>query len=120
MRTSKRQITRRRFLARTSTSIAVCSVVPGSVLGLHGAESPNNRLNIAAIGLCNQGASDLQGMTSENIVALCDVDTRYTAKLAQRFPQAKQYQDFRKMFDAAGGEIDAVLRSTAHPPVEVR
>jgi predicted dehydrogenase len=105
-------ITRRSFLAKATASVASFTVVPGYVLGLRGAASPNNKLNIAAIGLCNQGGSDLQGMTSENIVALCDVDTRYSAKYASQFPKAKQYQDFRKMFDAIDKEIDAVLIAT--------
>ena len=105
-------ITRRSFLATSAASAATLAVVPGYLLGLRGANSPNNKLNIAAIGLCNQGGSDLQGMTSENIVALCDVDTRYSAKHSKQFPRAKQYQDFRKMFDDMHKEIDAVLIAT--------
>ena len=106
------KLTRRSFLARTTASVAALSFVPSSVLGLRGAESPNNKLNIAAIGLNNQGHSDLQGMTSENIVALCDVDTRNYAKSAKQFPEAKTFQDFRKMFDAMDKQIDAVLIAT--------
>lgn len=111
-RSLNRGMTRRNFLARTSTGLAAVSFLPGSVLGLNGAERPNNKLNIAAIGLCNQGGSDLQGMTSENIVALCDVDTRFSAKHAKQFPGAKHFQDFRKMFDQMEKDIDAVLIAT--------
>ena len=106
------KITRRSFLAKTTSGVATLTVVPSYVLGLRGADSPNNKLNIAAIGLCNQGGSDLQGMTSENIVALCDVNTRFSAKHANQFPKARQYQDFREMFDAMHKEIDAVLIAT--------
>ena len=106
------KITRRSFLAKTTSGVATLTVVPSYVLGLRGADSPNNKLNIAAIGLCNQGGSDLQGMTSENIVALCDVDTRFSAKHANQFPKARQYQDFREMFDAMHKEINAVLIAT--------
>ncbi len=112
MKPNSPKLNRRHFLARTSASFATLSFVPGSVLGLGGAEPPNNKLNIAAIGLYNQGGSDLQGMTSENIVALCDVDTRSIDKHAQRFPGAKHYRDFRKMFDEMGKNIDAVLIAT--------
>ncbi len=105
-------ITRRSFLARTTTTFTTLSFVPGSVLGLGGAESPNNKLNIAAIGLYNQGGSDLQGMKSENIVALCDVDARAIDKHAKSFPAARHYQDFRKMFDEMDKDIDAVLIAT--------
>lgn len=116
-------LTRRAFLSRTTTALTTLSVVPAAVLNLRGGQSPNNKLNIAAIGICNQGGSDLQGMTSENIVALCDVDTRYTDKHAKQFPSAKPYQDFRKMFDQMEKEIDAVLVATPdhwHAPLAIR
>jgi len=115
--------TRRRFLAASAQALATVSFVPGSVLGLNGAEAPNNRLSIAAIGLFNQGGSDLQGMTSENIVALCDVDVRSIEKHAAKFPKAKQYRDFRKMFEEMDRSIDAVLIATPdhwHAPLAVR
>jgi hypothetical protein len=115
--------TRRSFLATTTTGLTAVSILPASVLNLRGGESPNNKLNIAAIGLCNQGGADLQGMTSENIVALCDVDTRYTAKYSQQFAATKLYQDFRKMFDEMGKQIDAVLIATPdhwHAPLAIR
>lgn len=109
---SSRAVTRRRFLAQTTGAVAACMVVPGHVLGLSGAESPNNKLNIAGIGVGRQGAADLNGMTSENIVALCDVDSSYAAPAFQRFPKAKTFRDYRKMLDAMGREIDAVMIGT--------
>jgi len=112
MKNHENHLTRRNFLAKTTGSVTALSILPASVLGLRGAESPNNKLNIAAIGLFNQGGNDLQGMKAESIVALCDVDARSLAKHADKFPQAKQYRDFRKMFDAMDKEIDAVLIAT--------
>ena len=112
MKENRKTITRRNFLSTTTASLATLSIVPGSVLGLRGAESPNRKLNIAAIGLFNQGGSDLQGMTSENIVALCDVDSRSIEKHAAKHPQAKHFRDYRKMFEAMGKDIDAVLIAT--------
>ena len=38
------------------------------------AESPNEKLNIAVIGLGGQGGSNLSAVSNQNIVALCDVD----------------------------------------------
>ncbi len=38
------------------------------------AESPNDKLNIACIGIGGQGAANVSGVSSQNIVALCDVD----------------------------------------------
>lgn len=112
MKQRKTKMTRRSFLAGTTATFTTLSFVPGSVLGLGGAQSPANKLNIAAIGLYNQGGSDLQGMKSENIVALCDVDSKSLDKHAGQFPRAKHFKDFRKMFDEMVNDIDAVLIAT--------
>lgn len=111
MKRNETKLTRRNFLSATAT-LTTLSVVPGSVLGLGGAESPNNKLNIAAIGLNNQGGSDLKGMTSENIVALCDVDSACLERYSKQYPKAKTFGDFRRMFDELDKEIDAVLVAT--------
>jgi len=68
------ELTRRNFLRGTVISATAFMVAPGGVLGLHGATSPNEKLNIAGIGIGGQGGSDLGQMESENIVALCDVE----------------------------------------------
>ena len=86
--------------------------VPAHVVGLRGAESPNNKLNIAGIGVGRQGGEVMKGLTSENIVALCDVDFTYAGHTFKRFPKAKQYKDYRKMLDEVGKEIDAVMIGT--------
>ena len=105
-------ITRRSFLSRASAGVAAFSLVPGPVLGLRGATSPNNKLNLAGIGIGGQGGADLDGVKSENIVALCDVDSKYAAKRFSQFPQAKQYRDYRKMLDEMGKQIDGVVIGT--------
>jgi predicted dehydrogenase len=46
-----------------------------------------------------------------HIVALCDVDEKQAAGTFKRYPNAKQYRDFRKMLDKQK-EIDAVIVST--------
>ncbi len=74
--------------------------------------SPNERLDIAVIGCGNRGADNLAEVSSENIVALCDVDDRQAARAYARFPDAKKYRDFRKMLDEVGSKIDAVVVST--------
>jgi predicted dehydrogenase len=106
-----RQLTRRAFLTRSSFAIGAVSIVPGHVLGLDGSVSPNEKLNIAGIGVSGQGHSDLRQFKDENIVALCDVDWRHAAGTFKEFPQAKQYKDYRKMLEAEKG-IDAVVVAT--------
>jgi predicted dehydrogenase len=103
---------RRLFLSRSSAALASVSILPSYVLGLNGATPPSEKLNIAAIGVGGQGGADLDNMKSENIVALADVDKRRAAASFEKFPKAKQFEDFRKMFDQMGKEIDAVLVAT--------
>lgn len=86
-------------------------VVPGSVLGLRGATSPNEKLNIAGIGIGGQGGHDISEMASENIVALCDVDFAHAAGMFRKFPKAKQHKDYRKMLDEMK-EIDGIVVGT--------
>jgi predicted dehydrogenase len=104
-------LSRRRFLSQTTLLTATVSVVPGHVLGLHGATSPNEKLNLAGVGAAGQGGSDLGQFTGENIVALCDVDWRHAAGTFKRFPNAKQYKDFRRMLEQEKN-LDAVVVAT--------
>jgi predicted dehydrogenase len=94
-----------------AVTTAAFQVVPGYVLGLNGATPPSEKLNLAGIGVAGQGASDLGQMTSENIVALCDVDWAHAAGTFKKFPQAKKFKDFRKLFDEEKS-IDAVVVAT--------
>jgi len=71
----------------------------------------NERLNIALIGVGGRGGSNLKGVASENIVALCDVFTPAVDKVAETYPKAARFTDFRKLFDQAK-LFDAVVVST--------
>jgi len=104
-------LTRRQFLRGTALSVAAFTVVPGGVLGLRGATSPNEKLNLAGIGIGGQGASDLNQMESENIVALCDVDKNYASHTFKKYSKAQQFTDFRQMLDEVK-EIDGVVVAT--------
>ncbi len=76
------------------------------------AASPNEKLNIAIVGCAGRGGANLDGVKGENIVALCDVDESRLNAAAAKFRGAKIYRDYRKMFDAVHGGIDAVVVST--------
>ena len=58
------------------------------------------------------GRANLHNLKSENIVALCDVDWNYAAETFNDFPDANKYEDYRRMFDDMGDEIDAVVVAT--------
>jgi predicted dehydrogenase len=80
----------------------------GNVLGA------NDKINVACIGVGGKGDSDSSDAKASggNIVAICDVDKNTLAKKAQQFAGAKQYQDYRKLLDEMGKDIDAVTVST--------
>ncbi len=106
-----RQISRRRFLG-SAAAVAAFTVVPRHVLGGPNFVSPSDKLNIACIGIAGMGASDVGQFSSQNIVALCDVDWKHAAGTFEKHPNAKKYRDFRKMLDAEDKNIDAVSVST--------
>jgi predicted dehydrogenase len=103
-------LSRRHFL-RTAVAVAPFLVVPRHVLGGAGQISPNSKLHIAGVGVGGQGGSDIQSVSSESIVALCDVDWQNASELFNKFPDAKRYHDFREMLDQEKG-IDAVVVGT--------
>ena len=75
-------------------------------------KSPNNRVNIACIGVGGKGESDTaDANTYGNVVAICDVDAGTLSSAAAKYPKAKQYIDYRKMLDDMHGQIDAVTVS---------
>ncbi len=109
---------RRRFLKNTAwAGIGIWVVGPGRVAQ---GRSPNEKLNIGVIGADGRGAANTRSVAGENIVALCDVDAKRLAKVAEKHPKAEQYADWRKLLEQKN--IDAVLVSTTdhtHAPASV-
>ncbi len=103
--------TRRQFIKSTLATTAGL-IVSARVGGLP-VLSANDKLNIAVIGCGGRGAENLKQVEKEdNIVALCDVDERRAASSFKLHPEARKYNDFRRMFDKMEKEIDAVVVST--------
>ena len=99
-------------MLRGTAGAVAFTFVPSHVLGRAGAQSANEKLNIAAIGIGGMAASNINACSSENIVALCDVDDAYAAKVFNKFPNARKYKDFRVMLDKEDKNIDAVIVAT--------
>lgn len=102
---------RREFLSRAVLAAATVTIVPRHVLGGEDQPSANEKLNIAGVGVGGMGQSNLAKCATENIVALCDVDSAHAAKIFATYPQAKTYKDFRVMLDQQK-DIDAVIVAT--------
>ncbi len=102
---------RRRFLQQSAAALAAGYFIAESKA--QESSSPNERLDIAAVGVANKGGHNLEQLASQNIVALCDVDENFLRQAALRFPQARQYRDYRKMLEAEANRVQAVVVSTA-------
>ena len=100
-------LTRREF-HKTALGAAVAAMsAPAFLRG----QNLNGKLNIAVIGSGGRGAADAEAVESENIVAICDVNAKSLASAARKYPVAKQFADFRKLFDIEK-EFDAVTIAT--------
>jgi predicted dehydrogenase len=80
-------------------------------------KTPLETIRFGCIGIGNMGGSDgVGGIASVaregDIVALCEVDSNLLGKAGAKYPKAEKFEDFRKMFDAVGKSIDAVIVST--------
>jgi predicted dehydrogenase len=88
-------------------------------------KSPNGKIHHAAIGVGGKGWSDVMEFASHPqvvIAALCDVDAARMRRAAQKFPQARCYQDWRELLAKEGDKIDAVSVSTPdhmHAPISM-
>ena len=107
-------LTRRRFAKSAATAATAFTIVPRHVLGGVGHQAPSERVNLAAIGAGGQGGGDINQMAAHgaNVVALVDVDQDRAAGTFKRFPKARVYQDFRRMFDKEAKHIDGVTVGT--------
>jgi len=103
-----RKIKRRTFL-KSSAAVGAGLMIAKSGI-LKAGQSPNEKLNIAVIGVGGRGRDNLNNVKSENIVALCDVNANNLATAAKNFPKAKTYEDWRKCLEQK--DIDAVVCST--------
>ena len=100
---------KRRTFLKQSAVIGAGLVVAKSGI-LRAGQSPNEKLNVAVIGVGGRGGSNMNDVRSENIVALCDVNAKNLASAASQFPDAKTYVDWRKCLEQK--DIDAVVCST--------
>ena len=112
MNKSRNKVSRRGFLGTAGGAATMFHIVPSTVLGGRGKTPPSEKLNIAAIGAGGRAANCIDGVNSENIIAIADVDDRRAEKTYRKYPNAKRFRDFRKMLDEMDQQIDAVVVGT--------
>src|SRR5271155_5951197 len=74
---------RRSFLKNAAATGTAFLIVPRHVLG-RGFTPPSDTLNIAGVGVGGMGRANLINLSSQNIVALCDVDWGYAGRSLNR------------------------------------
>jgi len=106
-----RTTNRRRFL-KTTAALGAGYWALGGVAPRE-SRSAVEKIHFACVGVGGKGGSDSQdaGKAGE-VVAICDIDDKTLNAAAVRWPEAKQYNDFRKMFDEMHKTIDAFTVST--------
>jgi len=113
----------RRDFLKTSAAVGAGFWVSG-VSAAEDSKSPNERIRFACIGIEGKGQSDSNDAGKYgDVVAICDIDDKKLDNAEKRFMGAKRYNDFRKMLDEVGKDIDAVTVSTpdhTHAPAAAK
>jgi len=119
--TKHNEASRRLFLkqaAALSSMMVFPTILTKAMSGTYapaaGLAGASERVNLACVGIGNQGGSDVFSLYNTgfcNVVALCDTDmgAPQTQKVLEKFPDVPRFQDFRKMFDKMANQFDAVL-----------
>jgi hypothetical protein len=100
---------RRNFLTQTALVGTGITILPSGVIA--GTRSPNDKLNIALIGVWGRAKAHYGWLAEQNVVALCDINEAHFAHALKEFPNAKTYIDWRQCLDHKG--LDAVVICTA-------
>ena len=100
---------RRQFLKRAVVTGSGLLILKSSTL--FGQNTPSKKLNVALIGVWGRGLAHYEGLSKENVVALCDINESRFPDALKKFPGAKTYVDWRKCLEHKG--LDAVVICTA-------
>lgn len=102
---------RREFLQQSLVTGAAALSAPAFLR----AASPNQKLNVAFVGVGGRGGANLgaiAGCPEVRVTALCDINRSTLKGVAAKFPDARTYVDFRELYTKID-DIDAVVVSTA-------
>src|SRR5260370_17462365 len=102
---------RRDFLKQTGLAGVGFWVAGGITLADD--KSPNEKVNIACIGVGGKGSSDTDhAAKAGTLVAICDIDERHLDAKAKQYPGAKKFSGFRKIPEQIGQPIYAATLTT--------
>ncbi|MDX1943094.1 MAG: Gfo/Idh/MocA family oxidoreductase [Saprospiraceae bacterium] len=111
---------RRKFLQDTSKTIVAATLASSPLLSFAKNKrfSPNEKVNIALIGVRNMGFGNLENalkIEGVECIGLCDIDSNILAKRASDVEKVQgkapmQYNDYRKLLE--NKDLDAVIIGT--------
>ena len=103
---------RREFIRTAAAATAAFTLLPTGSYGKSRHGSANDRVNIAVVGCGGMGRANLMALSSQNLVAMCDVDWGFVdsrfADIAKQLEQAQQ---------RAAQAPDAAAKATAQQQV---
>src|ERR671926_1221150 len=99
--------TNRRDFLKASALAGAGFWVAGSAAAQKKERSPLERIRFACVGVGGKGGSDTADAARHgDVVAICDVDEGTLGKASARYPKAKKFTDFRKLFDEMARSVD--------------
>jgi predicted dehydrogenase len=102
----------RRQLLKSAAAVGALALSPQIIRA--GKNKPNEKLNIALIGVGGRGTAHWDSISDENVVALCDINEAQFPAATKRFPKATTYIDWRKCLDHKGLDAIVVCASDHH------
>jgi hypothetical protein len=103
------QINRRVFVQRAAFGAGAWWILHNSRSAW--SYAANEKLNLAVVGVGRRGAwhASTVPRVGQNLVALCDVDSRLSELWRDKAPGVPWYQDFRHMLDEQDTRLDGVI-----------
>ena len=109
--TNCRLLATRRTFVKSTAALGVGFWAAGGV-SAKPSRSANEEIRFACIGVGGKGSSDSEDAKAHGqVVAVCDINDNTLGGVKDKFPEAKHYNDFRKMLEEMDSSIDAVTVS---------
>jgi len=105
-------LSRRQFLKSSILAVTALSSCQKTGPAILRTRAPNSKINTACIACGGRGSAHIAVAETENLIAICDVDRNVLDKIRQKHPNVQVFTDYRKLFDKAGKDLDAVFVAT--------
>lgn len=105
-------MSRRSFL-QTAGAVTAFTLVPRRLVAASGGTPPSETVNLAVVGIGGQGQGLVRAFSDHaRVIAYADVDPRMSEMARALLPEARAFDDYRKMYDDVGRDLDAVIVAT--------